>query len=331
MRRRESMRLLRASLVALLVGLAITADRPAEWFVKELAGLQPESQAVQSMVLGHRNSLSDTISGVYKYNRAPRKWKPGKLKTPAQTGLFKAAPPPSTPISLFPFFSPPKDLNKADEHEPLEPLVAYRTVCVRLCDGSFVPISAATTRDHFKKDAQKCRSQCGAPSRLFVYETESGSPETMVDLKGRPYTDLTTAFKFRVTYDPDCKCQAHPWEQEAQDRHKMYADAEAETNKSSEALKTAETKKKPSSRRTHRASHATPRVSEAHLAAKRPALVTANEPMPMAKRKSQKQQFRAALAVDTSIKKKTKKKRTVRHKRTAQDVFRSNLMGFTGL
>ncbi len=331
MRRRESMRLLTAGLVALSVGLAVAADRSAKWFVGALAGLQSESQVAQSIILGHRNSLSDTISGVYKNNRAPRKWKPGQLKTPAQSGLLKAAPPPSTPISLFPFFAPPKDPDKSDEQEPVGPLVAYRTVCVRLCDGSFVPISASTTRDHFKKDARKCQDQCGAPSRLFVYETESGSPETMVDLKGRRYADLATAFKFRVTYDPDCKCQAHPWEQEAQDRHKLYAEAEAE--KSTRALKTAETKKKPRPLRARRSSQPTPRLSEDPSVTKKSIAVTAEVPKSTAELgpKPQNVKLSAALSVDASLKRKKRKRRKLRHRRTAQDVFRSNLMGFTGL
>ena len=36
----------------------------------------------------------------------------------------------------------------------------YRTVCVRLCDGSFYPISFSTTPDNFARDEAQCRSSC---------------------------------------------------------------------------------------------------------------------------------------------------------------------------
>lgn len=45
----------------------------------------------------------------------------------------------------------------------------------------------------------------------------------MRDLRGQPYSRLPTAFQYRTTYDESCKCKPHPWEQEAQDRHRMYA------------------------------------------------------------------------------------------------------------
>ncbi|MCB1509399.1 MAG: DUF2865 domain-containing protein [Hyphomicrobiaceae bacterium] len=98
----------------------------------------------------------------------------------------------------------------------------YRTVCVRLCDGAFFPISTSTTRDRFDKDEAACKSQCGAPSRLYVYKTIGGSPETMVDVDGRAYDKQPNAFLFRTKYVPNCKCRPHPWEKAARDRHASY-------------------------------------------------------------------------------------------------------------
>jgi hypothetical protein len=97
----------------------------------------------------------------------------------------------------------------------------YRTVCVRLCDGAFVPISFSTTRDRFKQDAAKCQSQCGSPSRLFVYKP-TGSPDDMVDLSGQPYRVLPTAFKFRTEYDASCSCRSQPWETAALEQHRSF-------------------------------------------------------------------------------------------------------------
>lgn len=98
----------------------------------------------------------------------------------------------------------------ADDDASSEPWVApqgtYRTVCVRLCDGSFVPMSFSTTRDRFKADAVRCERSCGAPSRLFI-----GRPDVpmddFVDIRGRRYADLPSAFLFRVTFDAGCSCR----------------------------------------------------------------------------------------------------------------------------
>ncbi|MEM7747910.1 MAG: DUF2865 domain-containing protein [Pseudomonadota bacterium] len=99
----------------------------------------------------------------------------------------------------------------------------YRTVCVRLCDGYYFPISASTTRSRFGEDVSACSSRCSAETRLFKYPTFGGSVETMTDLAGREYSSLDTAFLYRTKYDPSCKCRAHPWEPDAVKAHQVYA------------------------------------------------------------------------------------------------------------
>lgn len=99
----------------------------------------------------------------------------------------------------------------------------YRTVCVRLCDGYYWPISFSTTPQGFDRDSEKCESSCSSSAALYVYRTAGGDPETMADLYGRPYNRLKTAFLYRAQYDANCKCKADPWEREAMDRHRMYA------------------------------------------------------------------------------------------------------------
>lgn len=99
----------------------------------------------------------------------------------------------------------------------------YRTVCVRLCDGYYFPISFATTRGRLNGDEQACRSRCASDARLFYYPTSGGSPETMIDLRGRAYKDLATAFVYRTRYDKSCQCRPDPWSDEARERHAMYA------------------------------------------------------------------------------------------------------------
>jgi Protein of unknown function (DUF2865) len=100
----------------------------------------------------------------------------------------------------------------------------HRTMCVRLCDGYFFPISFATKEDRFEQDEATCARSCSSPAKLFVYENPGQEPENMVDLNGKPYSKLATAFRFRSKVDQSCKCAPHPWEQEAIDRHRKYAE-----------------------------------------------------------------------------------------------------------
>lgn len=99
----------------------------------------------------------------------------------------------------------------------------YRTVCVRLCDGFYWPMSYATTPEYFDRDQRKCESSCGSPARLYKYRTSDGDPDSMEDLNGQPYSRLNTAFLYRTRYDANCKCKADPWSAEARQTHQVYA------------------------------------------------------------------------------------------------------------
>jgi hypothetical protein len=99
----------------------------------------------------------------------------------------------------------------------------YRTVCVRLCDGAYFPISFATTPDRFESDEHQCQSRCNTDARLFVYRNPGQSPAEMVDRFGNSYGDLATAFIFKSSYNAACTCKSNPWEQLAEARHRLYA------------------------------------------------------------------------------------------------------------
>jgi hypothetical protein len=101
----------------------------------------------------------------------------------------------------------------------------YRTVCVRLCDGYFWPVSFATTRTSLEQDRRTCERSCESSTRLYLARAVEGSLEDMKDETGKYYTDLKTAFIYRTSYLANCKCRAHPWEAEAQARHAGYAQA----------------------------------------------------------------------------------------------------------
>lgn len=84
----------------------------------------------------------------------------------------------------------------------------YRTMCVRMCDGFFFPVSFATGEEGFGRDAAVCRSMCpGAEAELFVHRNPGETVENLVSVTGMPYGDLPNANRFRVAYVEGCGCQ----------------------------------------------------------------------------------------------------------------------------
>lgn len=89
------------------------------------------------------------------------------------------------------------------------PYATYRTVCVRLCDGYYFPVSFSTLPNHFERDAEVCTSKCAAPTELFYYQNPGGSVEQMVGAQSNtPYTSMKTAFRYRKEYVQGCSCKA---------------------------------------------------------------------------------------------------------------------------
>jgi Protein of unknown function (DUF2865) len=108
---------------------------------------------------------------------------------------------------------------------------AHTTLCVRLCDGYYFPISFSVGRSRFEHDAQTCERSCPGQVRLFVHPNPGGEVDgSMVDLSGKPYRDLKTAFLYRAEHVPSCRCKPDPWDSEARQQHRVYA-LEAATRK----------------------------------------------------------------------------------------------------
>jgi hypothetical protein len=122
-----------------------------------------------------------------------------------------------------------------DDYDEPRAFGAYRTLCVRLCDGYYFPVSFAASQEHLARDRAVCESRCGAQGRLFVHPNPGGSVEDMQDLQGRPYRQLKTAFLYRTEYVPSCACQPQPWDAASLERHRAYALAEAARRGSKEA------------------------------------------------------------------------------------------------
>ena len=94
-----------------------------------------------------------------------------------------------------------------------------------MCDGYYFPISFATTKDNFARDAKMCERSCKSPARLFFHENPGQAPEDMEDARGKRYTDLKVAFSHQQQYDEACTCKAQPWDEAALARHRQFAEA----------------------------------------------------------------------------------------------------------
>ena len=106
------------------------------------------------------------------------------------------------------------------------PYATYRTICVRLCDGYFFPVSFSTLKNHFDRDIEACQSKCAAPAELYYYQNPGGSVDQAVSVRNQtPYTGLKTAFRYRKEYVQGCSCKQAEYTPSPSDR----GDRRAET------------------------------------------------------------------------------------------------------
>jgi hypothetical protein len=84
----------------------------------------------------------------------------------------------------------------------------YRTLCVRLCDGYYFPVSFSTLPNHFPRDQEACQSRCAAPTELYYYQNPGGAVDQMVSVNSsEPYSKLPVAFRYRKEYVKGCSCK----------------------------------------------------------------------------------------------------------------------------
>ncbi len=88
------------------------------------------------------------------------------------------------------------------------PFATYRTLCVRLCDGYYFPVSFSTLPNHFERDADVCQSRCAAPATLYYHQNPGSGVDQMVSFStNEPYTQLREAFLYRKKYIDGCSCK----------------------------------------------------------------------------------------------------------------------------
>ncbi|MGH6833880.1 MAG: DUF2865 domain-containing protein, partial [Methyloceanibacter sp.] len=144
------------------------------------------------------------------------------------------APQPRRGGGLFDFFGGGREEEEEMQQTPIyrsiDPNGRYRSVCVRLCDGFFYPISYVTYGARLGQDATQCQSNCAAPAELYVYRNPGQDIEQAVSLNGSAYMDLPVALRFRKEYVNGCSCKQaeyNPTEIEASNK-RAEADAAAQ-------------------------------------------------------------------------------------------------------
>jgi pyruvate/2-oxoglutarate dehydrogenase complex dihydrolipoamide acyltransferase (E2) component len=100
-----------------------------------------------------------------------------------------------------------EDLPQTPVYRSIDPNGRYRSVCVRLCDGFFYPISYSTYSSHLAQEADQCQSSCAAPAELYVYRNPGQEIEQAISLNGSAYMDLPVALRFRKEYVQGCSCK----------------------------------------------------------------------------------------------------------------------------
>lgn len=119
-------------------------------------------------------------------------------------------------------------------------VATYRTLCVRLCDGYYFPVSFSTLPSHFPQDANACSSKCAAPTELYYYPNPGGSVDQSVALTSQtPYTTLKTAFRYRKEYVNGCSCKEAEYDSALADGQKK-ADASGAGSKAPQTSASAQ-------------------------------------------------------------------------------------------
>jgi hypothetical protein len=86
---------------------------------------------------------------------------------------------------------------------------AFKTLCVRTCDGYYFPISYSTSPTRFPDDEQACQKLCPATEAVLFSHRNPGEDMTQaVAGSGKLYRDLPNAFRYRREFNASCSCKA---------------------------------------------------------------------------------------------------------------------------
>lgn len=85
---------------------------------------------------------------------------------------------------------------------------AYRTFCVRACDGYYFPMSPSSSRSDLTRDAQNCQTACpGADMQVYYHRGADEEAGLMMSVAtGEAYADLPMAFAYKSDRPRDASC-----------------------------------------------------------------------------------------------------------------------------
>jgi hypothetical protein len=89
---------------------------------------------------------------------------------------------------------------------------AFRTVCVRTCDGYFFPLSNASSSMDLDRDQKNCESMCpGTEMQLYLRGAAEESDAMVSVATGAPYTALPNAYLYKAEGTPRAEgCGCNP-------------------------------------------------------------------------------------------------------------------------
>ncbi len=197
--------------LAVAVSLSLSDTARAQGFFQKLFGIGEAPAAREPMRLGHPSQGHGPVQG----------HDPG----------FRTGPvPEARPRRSLEIDWDRLQRSRSSEREAGGGSGKVQTLCVRTCDGYYFPISRSTARRNLHLDARACSARCGTEARLFYMAEDNDDKSGMTDLTGRTYGDLPNAFKYRKTLIEGCACRPDPWSAAELERHRAYADADAEKN-----------------------------------------------------------------------------------------------------
>ncbi len=167
----------------------------------------------------------DGLFSIFKPKK-PKTRPPLNVEAPAaqlrKPRIIRSIPQSSTEDSDF---DPPK-VSVRPSAPKARSYASYRTMCVRLCDGYYWPVNSGTRSSSISRDRNVCEQSCQSEAKLYVQYSLAADAGDMRDLSGKPYRKLKTAFLYRKSYDPECKCKPDPWSKPELSRHEEYRAAE---------------------------------------------------------------------------------------------------------
>ena len=85
----------------------------------------------------------------------------------------------------------------------------YKTLCVRVCDGYYFPISNDTDRNRLSVDDSVCKSMYALPAdaELFTMRADGEVADAAALDGGKRYGEQPFAFSYRSTFDAGCTAQ----------------------------------------------------------------------------------------------------------------------------